>query len=246
MSKKLECRVYIHVWLSQELVRQGAPGCWDLWWILQWVLCLRGSFTASHCNSAKTFAGEDWNLFCLLLNWNSVMAAECPLVKQEDPCGDLLVRCPQNVHILPLCEDRCVPYLGQWCSGTRALRGHGEHCSDSQANTSRCSVHVDPEGDPGQNDNKEAGDVHLDQVIAHLPLQVETSFDTGELAWGWWETHRRLLKRHGEPPVFSYCLGTLRCLEPTCQRRKTTAVAHFWNSNNNNNKKALGSMSFVT
>ena len=123
--------------------------------------------------------------------------------------------CHQRVHVFPLCEDKSVPYLGQWCSGTRALRGHSEHCGDPQANTSRCSIHIDPEGDPGQNDNKEAGDVHLDQVITHLPLQVETSLYTGELAWEWQEKPRRLLIRHGESPVFSYCLGTFLALPRT-------------------------------
>lgn len=101
--------------------------------------------------------------------------------EQENLCADWLVLSPEHAHFASL-EAKCAPYLGQRCSGTRALRGHGEHCGDPQANASRCSIHIDPEGDPGQNDNQEAGDVHLDQVIAHLPLQVEASFYTGELA----------------------------------------------------------------
>lgn len=136
------------------------------------------------------------------------MAAECLLCWAGGSS-------PQKVHTLPLCENKRYPYLGQWCSGTRALCGHSEHCGDPQANTSRCSIHIDPEGDPGQNDDKEAGDVHLDQVVAHLPLQMETSFYTGELAWGRREIHGRLLVRQGEPPVFSYCLGTSLALPRT-------------------------------
>lgn len=139
-----------------------------------------------------------------------------PLVLSRRICVVTYVMSADAAHSPPaLHEDKCVPYLGQWCSGTRALRGHSEHCGDPQANTSRCSIHIDPEGDPGQNDNKEAGDVHLDQVIAHLPLQVETSFYTGELAWEGWEKHGRLLVKHGEPPVFSYCLGTFLTLPRT-------------------------------
>ncbi len=41
-------------------------------------------------------------------------------------------------------------YLRQWCSGSRALCGHCENCSDAQANTGRGGIHVDPEGDPRQ------------------------------------------------------------------------------------------------
>ncbi len=40
---------------------------------------------------------------------------------------------------------------------------------------------MDPEGDPGEDDDEEAGDVHLDQVISHLPLQQELHLDAREL-----------------------------------------------------------------
>ncbi len=39
------------------------------------------------------------------------------------------------------------------------------------------------ERNPGQDDDEQRGDVHLDQVVAHLTLQVETSLDTGEFTW---------------------------------------------------------------
>lgn len=39
-------------------------------------------------------------------------------------------------------------YLGQGCSGARALGGHGEHGGDAQAHTGWCGIHVDPEGNP--------------------------------------------------------------------------------------------------
>lgn len=43
--------------------------------------------------------------------------------------------------------------LWQRSSGAWALRRHGEHRSDAQANASRSSIHVDPEGHPGQDDD---------------------------------------------------------------------------------------------
>ena len=73
-------------------------------------------------------------------------------------------------------------YLGQGCSRAGALGGHGEHSGDAQAHTGGGSIHVDPEGDPREDDNEQAGDVHLDQVVAHLSLQVEPGLDAGEFA----------------------------------------------------------------
>lgn len=71
-------------------------------------------------------------------------------------------------------------YLGQGCSGARALGGHGEHSGDAQAHAGWRGIHVDPEGNPGQDDNEQAGNVHLDQVVAHLSLQVEPGLYAGE------------------------------------------------------------------
>lgn len=57
---------------------------------------------------------------------------------------------------------------------------HGEHSGDAQSHSGRGGVHVYPEGDPGKNDNEEGGDIHLDQVVAHLPLQVEAHLNTSK------------------------------------------------------------------
>lgn len=73
-------------------------------------------------------------------------------------------------------------HLWQRSSGTGALGCHGKHGGDAQPHTSRSCIHVDPEGNPGQNDNQQTGDVHLNQVVAHLSLQMESSFDAGELS----------------------------------------------------------------
>lgn len=71
-------------------------------------------------------------------------------------------------------------YLGQRGPGTRALGGHGEHGGDAEAYTGRGSIHIDPEGDPGQDDDEQAGDVHLNQIVTHLPFQVKLYLDAGE------------------------------------------------------------------
>lgn len=71
-------------------------------------------------------------------------------------------------------------HLGQGGSGARALGSHGQHGGDSQTNTGRRCVHVDPKGNPGQDNDEQGWDVHLDQVVAHLTLQVETSLNAGE------------------------------------------------------------------
>ena len=86
-------------------------------------------------------------------------------------------------------------HLGQRGAGPRALGGHGEHGGDAQRHAGGCGVHVDPEGHPGQDDDEQRGDVHLDQVVAHLPLQVELHLDAGEHTWvqvtqGWLGSQR--------------------------------------------------------
>lgn len=71
-------------------------------------------------------------------------------------------------------------HLRQRGPGTRALGCHGEHSSDTEAYTGRGSIHVDPEGDPGQDDDEKTGDIHLNQIISHLPFQVKLYLDAGE------------------------------------------------------------------
>lgn len=46
------------------------------------------------------------------------------------------------------------PHLRQRGPGARALGCHGEHGGDAKAYAGRGSIHVDPEGDPGQDDDE--------------------------------------------------------------------------------------------
>ena len=71
-------------------------------------------------------------------------------------------------------------HLGQRGPGAGALGRHGEHGGDAQGHPGGRGIHVDPEGNPGQDDDEQRGDVHLDQVVAHLPLQVEPHLNAGE------------------------------------------------------------------
>ncbi len=70
--------------------------------------------------------------------------------------------------------------LWQGGPGAGALCRHGEHRSDSQSHSGRSRIHVDPERHPGQDDCEQARYVHLDQVVAHLTLQVELDLNAGE------------------------------------------------------------------
>lgn len=45
-------------------------------------------------------------------------------------------------------------HLRQRSSRSRALGCHGEDSGDAEAYAGRGSIHVDPEGDPGQDDNE--------------------------------------------------------------------------------------------
>lgn len=71
-------------------------------------------------------------------------------------------------------------YLRQGGPGSGALCCHGKHGCDPQAHSGGSCIHVDPEGHPGQDDGEKAGNVHLDQVVTHLTLQVEFDLNTGE------------------------------------------------------------------
>lgn len=75
------------------------------------------------------------------------------------------------------------PDLRQGCPRPCTLGGHCQHSGNAEPHPGWCSIHVDPKGDPRKDDNQQAWDVHLDQIVAHLPLQVELYFDAGELPW---------------------------------------------------------------
>lgn len=70
--------------------------------------------------------------------------------------------------------------LWQWSPWAWALCGHCQDSSDAKRHSGRGRIHVNPKGDPGQNNNQQRWDVHLDQVVAHLPLQVEPHFNTSK------------------------------------------------------------------
>lgn len=136
---------------------------WDLATVDNMVFSLEARFDGSGCWSLPSVGDEETVTvsLCSLYLRQGRQDTKCPSLSR---CSVLLGR----------------TYLGQGCSGARALGGHGEHSGDAQAHTGGCSIHVDPEGNPREDDNEQAGNVHLDQVVAHLSLQVEPGLNAGE------------------------------------------------------------------
>ena len=71
-------------------------------------------------------------------------------------------------------------HLWKRSSGSGALGGHGKHSGDAQRHSGRSGIHIDPERHPGEDDDEEWRNVHLDQVVTHLSLQVKVNFYAGE------------------------------------------------------------------
>ena len=57
--------------------------------------------------------------------------------------------------------------------------GHGEHCGHSEANPSRRCSSVEPEWDPGDDNNEAWWDVDLDHVVAHWPDELDFTSKSG-------------------------------------------------------------------
>ena len=62
------------------------------------------------------------------------------------------------------------------------LRGKREKGSDTESDPSRDSLGLDPEADPGHNDDEAGGDVGVEQVVAETPLELEHNLQAGEVA----------------------------------------------------------------
>ena len=63
------------------------------------------------------------------------------------------------------------------------LRGECEETGDPQGDPGGNGLGLDPERDPGHDDNQTSGDVGVEQVVAETPLEHEDHLETGELAW---------------------------------------------------------------
>ena len=72
----------------------------------------------------------------------------------------------------------------QLVGDARLLRGDGEHGEQTEGDARRHSLNVDPEGDPRQDDNEDAGDVELDEVVLEHAPQFERRLDTAEVSGG--------------------------------------------------------------
>ena len=57
-------------------------------------------------------------------------------------------------------------------------RRHGEHGGDAEGDAGRRGVAVEPEGNPGDDDNQTGRDVDLDQVVAHGADELDVARQT--------------------------------------------------------------------
>jgi len=73
--------------------------------------------------------------------------------------------------------------LGQVIAGTSTLCRHGEHGEQSQWNPGRDGVNVEPEGDPGQEDDQVAGNDHLGDVVPLAALHENVESNTRISNW---------------------------------------------------------------
>ena len=62
------------------------------------------------------------------------------------------------------------------------LCGHGEQGGDAEGDPGGDSVGVQPEADPGDDDEHAAGHVDRDQVVGELPLEDQLHLEAAVLA----------------------------------------------------------------
>ena len=70
---------------------------------------------------------------------------------------------------------------GQLGRDPAGLGGHGEEGGDAQRHPGRDGVLVQPEGDPGDNDQHAAGDVDGDEIVGELPLEDQLHLEAAVL-----------------------------------------------------------------
>lgn len=83
----------------------------------------------------------------------------------------------------PHVQGRHVTDAGQLVPDAGKLRCHGEHGQQAQRDSRGNRVHVEPERDPGDEDDGSAGEVHLCPEVPELPGEVQLGPDTSEATW---------------------------------------------------------------
>ena len=85
------------------------------------------------------------------------------------------------------------------------LRREGEQTGDPQGDPGGHGLGLDPERDPGHDDDQTGGDVGVEQVVAESTLEHEDDLEAGELSWKtgkktFWETclGGRVVEHHEE------------------------------------------------
>jgi len=78
-------------------------------------------------------------------------------------------------------QGRGIGHLGQIRASLQPEEGHCQHGGDAEGNPIRGGLAVQPEGHPAEDHQQAAGTVHLDQEVAHVPLQVKVHHQHGVL-----------------------------------------------------------------
>ena len=90
--------------------------------------------------------------------------------------------CRESVVVVELfchrCRRRFVVVVGRRVD--RALRGDGEHGEDAERDASGHRLEVDPERDPGQQDDEQAGQERRQDVGAETALEVQVGAQARE------------------------------------------------------------------
>ena len=71
------------------------------------------------------------------------------------------------------CSDLNVRHSRQSCCALAALSGGREDREQPDGDPGGGGVDVDPEGDPGEDDDEHGGHVDLDEEVSHVPTQDE-------------------------------------------------------------------------
>ena len=92
-----------------------------------------------------------------------------------------------------------VGYFGKRWVGWGDEGGHGEHSRHAQSYSGRSGASVEPEGDPGDDDDQRGRNVDLDEVVSHWPHKLNLTSQTGVVAWcvdllfTWWPWRGEIL-----------------------------------------------------
>ena len=78
-------------------------------------------------------------------------------------------------------------YLGECAVGVAEQEHNGEDGGDADGESAGAVARVHPEDDPAEHDQEQARHVHLDHVVAQVPLERERCRQDGVVAFSWFD-----------------------------------------------------------